>query len=435
MRIVTNQPMVRQLSKKLVEHEMSNVSKVIQSPTILTTYFSIESDLTEVTPGYKSITDLVGSESPVVFTEIEHLPMAGLELNMESSFNDEAGRYDEDFSTSGIIFPNTVFPKPGDLFIIEGESTFVIFVVTNMRRTTVRSNPFIEITVQLYSRSQEKLKQIKRQVRETKVVVMNPISENKSLVISKKSKESIEAHLRNYAEIAQLYTLLFYDKARSAFVFDGYPDSDGKRGIYCDMLLWRMLFEDRIIINDQLLIYADSECGIKYTRVYTSCPDILVDDYQYHQSILYRISHNEETPMIQKTAFDTYRFPNIMGTPPEITKYEGVSVWYIENYLNSPDVDDYYGDFQIWDDEFVCRIRTNRPYDATKQVCDGCARRCRLEPSPAINYSLRNAIIAAYNDHPIDWDGLILTDVRSVENYYLLPILLDLYNKFISSID
>ena len=50
------------------------------------------------------------------------------------------------------------------------------------------------------------------------------------------------------------------------------------------------------------------------------------------------------------------------------------------------------------------------------------------------NPYLRNVIINWYNDKPIDWDTIQITADRTVENYYLLPIVLCIYKQYIQGI-
>ena len=438
MRIIKQQTVVRQLSDSIVRNEMSNVAMVLQTPTILTTYYSINSDLSEVSPGYNTVTDFIHPDSSVFYDRIENMPMCGIDnLVSTTEYDDDLAGFDENFSSSGVIYPRTIQPKPNDCFTINGDERSALYMITDMRRTTVRSNPFVEITFRLLSRNPDTIEQLNRQVREGKVVVMSPLSDNNSLVMTRKSAGDIERHVGAYLEMVALYSLLFYDRNKSAFVFDGLPSPDWRRRrCYVDMTLWRFMFDEGVVIFDDVVNYASGNGIRRMDRIYTGCPDVMVDDYEYFRSIIYRIYHREETPAVRRAEFDRYRFPRVREAPTEISKYQGLDIWYLEDYMDTPDPEDRYGDFRIWDDEFLCRIRTNDPYPISEDclrsgACSGCTRRCNGVPVSCFNPYLRNAIIADFNDGEVDWENLQISDERTIENYYLIPLVLGLYGRHI----
>lgn len=435
MRIVRNQPVVQKLSQSLIHNESNHVAMQVSSPTLLTNWYLIDPDKTTLVPGLDNVDRYAGKDSQVVYNYVEGVPMGGVnDLTISPQFDEETG-YDEEFTTSGIVYPNTVMPIPGSSFVIQGSNQFAIFIVTNINPVTLRSNPFIEITFKLWSRDRERLKQLERQVSKRYTVCLETLGTSESLVLDNGVKGLLDQHVQNYLDMAAIYTMLFYDKQKAAFVFNGLPDPEtGERACFIDLTLWRYLFDEGIIIYDDIITYATGNGLRTVEPIFTACPDIYVDDHTYRRSILYRI-YTKNT----KNNFDEYRFPYLWNPPERITKYQGRNLWYLEGYLQYPG-NEPFDQFYLWDDEFLCRIRNNDPYPPIEprlfcrpDACESCTQHCTGKPVSCYNVSLRNAIIEWLNGEEIDWlsDDLEIPDVCTIENYYLIPILMGIYKQFI----
>jgi len=436
MRVIKNQPMVQALSDTIVSNEMSNIAMVLETPTILATWYRINPDLSRLEPGLDNIHDFVDPTSTVVYDKIENFPICGIDnLTTESQFDEELGSTEE-FSSTGVVYPNTVYPIPNSYFTINDAEIPALYVVTEAHPVTLRSNPFIEFTFKLDSRDPEKIKQIERQVHEVYTVAMHTIGMEKSLVISKSIMEDMSHHIKQYMELAYMYKYLFYDKNKAAFVFDGLPDPETRtrRATFVDMTLWKFMFDEGIIIYDSVLTYASANMEVPIDRIYTDCPDIYIDEHLYQRSILRRIYGQDH-----RSSFDEYRYPQIYEAPSGIVKYQGLDIWYLEAYQNHPCNPEKYGQFYIWDDEFLCRIRNNDPYEEfglKSGVCDGCHYHCCGKPVYCFNPFLRNVIIHWFNGNvdAINWDNLEVLDERTIENYYLIPLVLAIYKKYIQGV-
>lgn len=436
MRVIKNQPMVQQLSKNLVSNEMSNIAQVLASPTILATWYRPNPDLSRLVDGWNNVTDWIGKTSTVVYDKIEKLPLCGVEnLLTQAQFDDELGTT-EDFQSSGSTFPSTVYPIPNSFFYIEDSEVTALFVVTGATPTTLRSNPFIEFTFKLYSRDPKMIKQLDRQVQDIYAVSMSSIGIDKTLLVSKQAIGDIQHHVEEYLEMAYLYKMLFYSEEKAAFVFDGLPDPETgrRRASFIDMTLWKFMFDMGIVIYDDIINYANANFDKNVTRVFTGCPDIFVEDYEFRRSIIWRL-YTKDT----RSNFDEYRYPRIYEGNPRVTKYQGLDIWHLEGYNNQPYDPKKYGMFYIWDDEFLCRIRNNDPYDETDLVTDACVEcknHCCGKPVMCFNPYLRNVIIKWYNGNEadIDWDNLQVSDIKTIENYYLIPLVMSIYKQYIQGI-
>ena len=441
MRILKNEPVIQKLSGSLSKNETSNVAMVLETPTVLTNWWLVHADRTTVVDGWKNVDRYIGPDSQVVFDYIEDVPMGGIsDLQSNIQFDDETG-YDENFQTTGIIYPNTVGAIPGSCFCIKDSETTAIYIVTGLNKITMRSNPFVEVSFQLLSRDPNKIEQLMKQTHEEYTCCLQSLGTDKSLVLRKNMLDTLMEHVENYLDLVYLYKDLFYRSDKAAFVFDGLPDKDDHRACFIDMTLWRLMFDEGIVIYDDIITFANSNRMKTIPDIFTSCPDVLVGDHEYRSSILYKI-YDRKT----KGAFDEYRYPYIWNPPERITKYQGKDIWYLEGYNKFPGGE--FTDFYIWDDEFLCRIRNNDPYPLPTEddyegrgcrvdACYGCTRPCHGSPVMCFNPYLRNVIIHWLNDEvdQIDFiDGIDVVDAHTIENYYLIPLLLGIYKQYIKGL-
>lgn len=434
MRIIKNQQILQRQSDNYIKNELSNVALAIQAPQILVDWWDIDPDLSQTHVGFKNMEEFIGPESTAVYHLIEGLPMGGIDnLVTQTQFDEETG-FTENFQSSGIIFPNTVVPKPNSFFTIRKSEVTALYVVTDIAPVTVRSNPFTEIQFRLYSRDPEKIKQLMRQTVDTNLVTVTAIGLNKSLVIKKESFFQIQHHVEQYLELCDMYKLLFWDSRRSAFIYDGfYDEASGMRISYLDMVLWRIMFDEGIIIYDDIVTYAHNNFQKTFPRIYTSSPDFLVDPYEMKQSILWRIYTREK-----KKDFAEFKYPQAYNPDARIGKFTGTNLHYFERYGTQCDCNLMCTNCPTWDDEFVARIRDNQPYDPRETAYgqleeqSGCCK--EITTAVVFNPYIRNAIIQYFNGTPIDWDNLEIVNDRTCENYFLIPLVLGAYKKYIQEL-
>ncbi|MCM1230072.1 MAG: hypothetical protein NC489_08065 [Ruminococcus flavefaciens] len=441
MRVIKNEPVIQKLSSTLSQRELSNVAMILDSPTIITNWWLIDPDRTTTVPGFKNVDAYIGQDSQVVYNFIEGVPIGGIsDLTTQSRYNEEVG-YNEEFTSQGIAYPNTLVPIPGSCFAIQSAQMRALYIVTDIVPSTVRSNPFLEFTFELFTRDLNKIKQIDRQVHNRHTCCLSTIGTSKSLILENSTIDGINTHVKNYLELCDLYKDLFYSDRAAAFVFDGFPDREGNRARFIDMTLWRLLFDEGIVIYDDTVTYANSNSIAKTARTYTACPDVYVSDHDYRRSILYQILSKE-----RPKRFDEYRYPYIWKPTERLTKFEGINIWYLEGYGKYP-AEERFADFYLWDDDFLCKIRNNEPYEVDgdrgyqchPDACSHCTQPCTGKPVQCINPYLRNIIINWINGNAeIDLGELMLNleviDSPTIENYYLIPLVLGIYKQYIKGL-
>ena len=409
MRILRNQSIIDKLSSNLINNELSNIAAVLAVPQVLVTYYSIDAEYSQTVEGYQNIHDFISVDSTVAFNKVNNMPIAGIDnLLMTSEFNDETGM-DVDFESAGMVLPKTVNPKQNDFFVIPNMLYPTVFVVTDVKQTIVRSNPFQEIHFKVAHQGQDWIDQLNRQVLKTYNVSVSSLGGDNTLLIEEGTAAGMEEHIQNYLDVSAMYTSFFYDHSRAAFVFDGLPSKRGSRICLIDIVLWKLMYELGIIVYDDIITYAASNYDKTIKKIYVDNP-ILVDDWTFKNSIIYRILENDHNKVLNE-----YQFPMFYEESAQITKYQGAHVIYIEGYSEKPWCHKDLGWLIPFDGETLCRMVNNEPY----------------EEGETEGWSLKNALISYYNTGSVDFTSLEIENKKTLTNYYYIPIILGIYKDYI----
>ena len=419
MKILKNQNLLERQSENLIRGELSNVAAVIQTPQVLTEYYSVDADSSTTVTGFKNIDDIIGPISPLVFNIVDNVPISGIDnLISQTQFDDETG-YDEEFQSSGITFPNTILPKPYDIFTIKGDQNTAIYIVTGVTPVTVRSNPFTEISFRLLSRDKTQLAQLRKQIKDEYVTTVTSIGTDKTLVIKRETYFKMKKYVEDYIDLTNLYIKLFFDRTKGAFVLDGiYDEEKDRKDVFVDIPLWKFMFDNQIIAYDEVMTYANNNYNMNIDRIFIDCPEKYLTEFTYGCTPIVRIfDRNPKKP------FDEYRYPQVYEEDARITKFTGVNMMYIEAYGKAKDCNPLCDQGPVFDDEFIERIKTGTRYE------DNCEFN-----QIRVSLSLRNSIIDYYNNREIDWENISIGDEKTAENYFLIPLLLGIYKKFIMTL-
>lgn len=412
MKILRNQSIVDTMAANIVKGELSNIAAVLAVPQVITTYYSIDAEYSQTVKGYQNIHDFISADSTVAFNKVTNMPMAGIDnLLITNEFNDDTG-IDVDFESDALILPKTVNPKHNDFFTVSGMLHPTLFVVTDVQQTLVRSNPFVQIHFKLAHMGQDWIDQINRQVLKTYTCRVSSLGADKSLVIESGNASALDKHIQNYLDVASMYTYTYYDRSRAAFVYDGmYCESTKSRMCLIDMVIWRLMYDMGIIVYDELLAYAASNMNVRINKVFVDKP-ILVNDYRFKNSIIYRILENNHSRTLNE-----FPYPMFYEENSQMTKYQGVKVVYVEGYDETAwcKCEKELREFMPFDADQLIRMVNNQPY--ARDEIDG--------------WSLRNALISYYNEEPIDFESIEITDRKSLLNYYYVPIILGIYKNYI----
>ena len=435
MRIVQTQDFLKRQSETYIRGELSTIASVVSTPQVFVEYFAINPDKSITMDGLQNVEDFIGQHSTVVYDLIKGLPIAGIsDLVMQTQFDEELG-HDEDFTSEGIILPNTIVPKEDDCFLIRGQQHTALYKVTEVTHTTVRSNPFTGIGFRLYSRDPELIKQLYRQVDTNYVVTTRSVGLNRSLVVAEENLLDIEGHVKQYLEILELYKLLFYDNQRYMFIYNGIPGEDGNRYSFIDVVMWKVMFDEQLCLFDQIATYGINNFNLQPDRIYAGLPDRYITQAEVARSIFYRVMMRDH-----KNDIAEYKYPQAYDPDPRVGKYTGKFLYFFKNYGKECDCNLMCTTAPVWDEEFVARIKANDPYPEVRieQVTSLGRETCCMpsEPNPYEGHSipLRNAVIRWYNNKSIDWENLEIEQKISTDNFYLIPIILYAYRDYIQKL-
>lgn len=405
MRIIKNNDIIERQSQNIIKAEMSNIAMVLQVEQVLTDYFSIDPDISVRMPGSKAVYDFIGPDSTVMYNKIENLPIAGVDSTIyQSEYDDEVGM-DSMMTGEGTIFSNTIQPKSGDCFVLRSGTKPALFQITNIREVLIRDLPTIAIEFQLLSNSIEKIAQLESQVHETFVFTISNIGTDMNAVIKKENFFKLKDHVGMYIDLISMYEYNFYDSVRGTFMFKGMVNAAGRNSDVIDAVLLKFLFEEGIIVYDDVVTYANNNYPKTIDRIFIDNPKT-VSNFIYKKSILFGIIAKNKHKL-------TNRYQEYYDENPQIAKFTGTNYYIIESYSDKEIDFDFSNDFNIFDDEFMTAIEENNTDNMS---------------------SMKAAIVKYINNEEVDFENLEISDDRSVENFYLLPLILYIYKKYIISL-
>ena len=410
MRILKNNEIVEKQKSNLIIGELSNLAMVVQAQQVLVDYYSIDADVSERVHGLRNTYDYIAPDSTISFNKIEKVPIAGIDnLSFQNDYNEETGLHVE-FEADGVIFPNTVQPKPGDCFktIIGHGGAPSIMMVTKIRHVVVKDLACVAIEFYLFSQDPAKIIQLEKQVLENYVLTVSSIGADKNIVVKKESYFQLRDHCRSYQELVDQYNSMFYDNSRGLFMYKKVVDPKDKPASIIDLVLLKFMFEEGIIVYDRVITYINSNYEYNVDRIFIDDPYV-VDNFMYKTSALYGLISRKTDDGWDKNPYPVYHVEN-----PQISKFTGTSIFTVEKY--GPIIEDQHyfaAECNILSVEFLRRIKENDKYD---------------------DDTIRNAIISYYHGEEIDFDEVTITDRYSAENFYLIPILLYIYQKHIATL-
>ena len=247
----------------------SQYSRFLGSSPTYVTYYRVNNIESTTDLGFLNVDQVLGKSSPLRFNRVDNLPIYGIEQIVPELDMGEEGM-NVDFSGTGILLPNTVIPRPNDFFLIQYLGKSIIFMVTDFKYDTIRSNNYYEINFMLKNINEEKWKQLERQTVDYFTCYVDNIGTEDKVLIRNSDVDTL-AELNEVAtKIANFYKILFYDKRYNSFLFNQH---DSNR-LY-DRLL------TRFVINNNIFAGAKG-----YETLYLTEEDPSYNiAFEYHNSI------------------------------------------------------------------------------------------------------------------------------------------------------
>ena len=150
---------------KYEERMNSQYSRFLDKNPTFVTYYNIDNINSITDSGFENIEDLLGENSPLKFKKINDFPVYGLESIMLELSEEEEG-LTTNFDSELIILPNTLKPLPNDFFTISYLDKNYLFMVTDVKYDTIKSNNYYKISFTLKAAYGELINDLENQINE-----------------------------------------------------------------------------------------------------------------------------------------------------------------------------------------------------------------------------------------------------------------------------
>lgn len=196
----------------------SQYTKFLDKPPTYVTYYHINTISSTTDNGFGNVQELIGDESPLRFSEIKDFPIYGIEHLMLDLSEEEEG-LQTSLEGEGIILPNTVKPLPGDYFTITYLREKFLFVVTEIRFDTIKSNNYYKITYSIKSVNSSSVEEIEKQVDEKFTCVKSNVGTEDKCIIEDSQKEIADKIGKVVKDLSTNYLSLFYNSKYNAIMY------------------------------------------------------------------------------------------------------------------------------------------------------------------------------------------------------------------------
>ena len=206
----------------------SAFTRFLETTPTYVTYYNINSVESTVDLGFSNVDNILGSESPIRYSEVKNLPIYGMEaIQLDIDESDEG--MDSSYDGELIILPDTITPYPDDFFILEHKGYNFLFRVTAVNYDTIKSNNFYKISFTIKYVTEEDSKKILNQVTEKFTCIVGNIGTEDRCIIEDGVYELLQRMKYLYSEICERYKMFFYNKKYNVIM---YYDAQEMLGIY-----------------------------------------------------------------------------------------------------------------------------------------------------------------------------------------------------------
>jgi len=204
---------------KYEERMNSQYSRFLDKNPTFVTYYNIDNINSITDSGFINIEDLLGENSPLKFKKINDFPVYGLESIMLELSEEEEG-LTTNFDSELIILPNTLKPLPNDFFTISYLDKNYLFMVTEVKYDTIKSNNYYKISFTLKSAYGELVTDLNNQINEIYNCVLRNIGTQEKCLIREDDYYKILKLNEIYRYIADKYKIFFFNKKYNCFMFN-----------------------------------------------------------------------------------------------------------------------------------------------------------------------------------------------------------------------
>jgi hypothetical protein len=238
-RILPNTRVTDDNVRHYIEQATKDYSTFLNSAPTFCTYFSKDHLKSTYDRSLENIHEAVGADSPVVFNQIDNLPIYEIE---NASFGTEITDFGVtgNVTSSAIVLPDTVIPSTDDVFVIEYQTDRKVFIVTDVEQDNYNNSKYYKIIFQLSSFN---IEDVKKQVDEEYTVDYNLIGKVSDPIVRHSDFELYLTLEAAYDELLSGYNERFYSKDIGLYVDS---ESDYLRRPVIDRLLNYFVMTNRL---------------------------------------------------------------------------------------------------------------------------------------------------------------------------------------------
>ena len=198
----------------------SRITKYTGAGRTLVTYWNINDDQTTTSIGMATHYQILGTDSPLRYNQIEKFPIIG--LSPLAPENTKASQTDvKNYALNGELFiiPGTVQPKENDFFIIKHLNMNHIFRITEVDVDGLNVDGYYKCSYALHSTNPAEIEWIYKQTVKHFVCDLRTIGGDDLVpVIGKEDYEYRSRIIKMVNDMVETYTARFYDKTHNCYL-------------------------------------------------------------------------------------------------------------------------------------------------------------------------------------------------------------------------
>ena len=277
----------------------SRITKYTDAGRTIVTYWNINDDNTTTSLGMGTHYQILGTDSPLRYNQIEKFPILGMSpLNPEESNASQTNVRNYSLNGELYIIPGTVQPKENDFFIVNHLNMNHIFRITQVTQDGLNADGYYKCAYSLFSTNPSEIEWIYKQTVKHFVCDLKTIGGDDLVpIIGKEDYEYRNRIIKMVNDMCETYTARFYDHIHNCYLLhlNGRTLFDLSANMF--MAKHGIMINDdtngNIVLNENKLKDSNME------GLYQKSPYKWIErdaPLRYLESFKYRITNEDEYP-------------------------------------------------------------------------------------------------------------------------------------------
>lgn len=198
----------------------SRITKYTDAGRTIVTWWNINDDQTTTSLGTATHYQILGTDSPLRYNQIEKFPILGMSpLNPEESQASQTNVRNYNLSGELFIIPGTIQPKENDFFIINHLNMNHIFRITQVTQDGLNVDGYYKCSYALFSTNPDEIEWVRKQTVKHFVCDLKTIGGDDLVpVIGKEDYEYRNRIIKMVNDMIETYTARFYDHTHNCYL-------------------------------------------------------------------------------------------------------------------------------------------------------------------------------------------------------------------------